>query len=238
VIAAILLAAVAFAAPAAPHSKDDTRFATAVEQAKAHLVVCRELYTAGKAGEAALHASHPVHEIGGRILGPARRADAALGERVQAALKRARLDVDAKVAPAKLERGIDETFELLDRAVTQVVTDPVTRSFAFKVSVLREMLAGIGKEYDEAYKNGKITQLVEYQDAYGFFVRSRVLYQGLVFELRQVSPGATTEADVRFATLGRAFPGLTPPANPVSMVSLKETLASITSAIGVTPPSR
>lgn len=237
-IAVIVLAAVAFAAPAAPHSKDDTRFAAAVEQAKAHLVVCRELYAGGKAGEAALHASHPVQEIGERILGPARRADAALGERVQAALKRARLDVDAKVAPAKLERGIEDTFELLDRAITQVVTGPVTRSFAFKVSVLREMLAGIGKEYDEAYKNGKITQLVEYHDAYGFFVRSRALYRGLVFELRQASAGAASEADVRFTTLERALPGLTPPTSPMSMASLKDTLASITSAISVTPPSR
>lgn len=237
-IVALALAAVALAAPAPPHSQADTRFVAAVEQAKAHLVVCRELYAAAKAGEAALHASHPVQEIGERLLGPVRRADAALGEQVQAALKRARLEVDAKAAPAKLERGINETFELLDRAVVRVVTGPVTRSFPFKVSVLREMLAGVEKEYNEAYKDGKITQPVEYHDAYGFFVRSRALYRGLVFELRQFAPGAATQADVCFATLERSFPSLTPPTNPVSTASMKEALASITSAIGVTPPSR
>jgi hypothetical protein len=35
---------------------------------------------------------------------------------------------------------------------------------AFQVAVLREMLTGLEKVYDEAYKQGKITQIVEYRE--------------------------------------------------------------------------
>ena len=72
-VLALVLAALAVAAPGSaqhPHA----RFVAAIEQAKAHLLLCRELYAVGQASEAVLHASHPVQEIGGWIYGRVSRA--------------------------------------------------------------------------------------------------------------------------------------------------------------------
>jgi hypothetical protein len=233
-VLALVFAALTLAAPApAPHPH--ARFVGAVEQAKAHLLVCGELYAAGQASEAALHASHPVQEIGGRIYGPVKRVDAALGERVQAALKRARRDVDAKVPRAELQRTLDATLAMLDEATARVVPAALAGTVVFKVAVLREMLVGLEKEYDEAYKQGKITQLVEYHDAYAFFARAQALYRDLVPALRQTSTSSAAAADERMALLGRAFPGLTPPTPPISVAALREHLAVLSRALDAVP---
>jgi len=161
----------------------------------------RYVLVAGDVGEAALHASHPVQEIGGRIFGPVKRVDAGLGERVQEALRRPRRDVDRKVKRADFERNLDATVALLDEAMTRVVPPGVVESLGFKMAVLREMLGGLEKEYDEAYKNGWITQIVEYHDAYAFFVRIRALYLGLAPALGQTSPSTppASRATPRFS---------------------------------------
>ena len=230
---AVLVVVFAVAAPATPQAH--ARFVGAVEQAKAHLLVCGELYAGGQAREAALHASHPVQEIGGRIYAPVKRVDATLGERVQAALKRPRRDVDAKTAPAELQRTLDATVALLDEAVARVVPSALAGTAGFKAAVLREMLTGLEKEYDEAYKEGAITQLVEYHDAYGFFARGRSLYRDLAPALRQVSASSAAIAEQRMAVLARAFPGLTPPASPMSLATLREHLAALSRALDAVP---
>jgi hypothetical protein len=233
-VLALVLATLAVAAPAgAPHPH--ARFVGAVEQAKAHLMICGQLYAAGQGSEAALHASHPVQEIGGRIYGPVKRVDAGLGERVQTALKRPRRDVDAKVPPADLQRTLDATVALLDQAVTRVVPAALTGSPGFKGAVLREMLTGLEKEYDEAYKQGTITQIVEYHDAYAFFARMQTLYRDLAPALRQASTSSAAIVDERMAVLARAFPGLTPPTSPMSLATLREHLAAVSRALDAVP---
>ena len=235
-LALVLAAALAVAGPSTPLD-GHARFAAAVEQAKAHLAVCRELYAAGETGEAALHASHPVQEIGGRIFGPVKRVDAALGERVQEALKQPRRDIDRKVKAAGLERTLDATVALLDESVRRVVPPAVERSLAFKMAVVREMLTGLEKEYDEAYKSGWITQMVEYHDAYAFFLRIQTLYRALAPALVDASSSTVTVVDERMAALARAFPGLTPPTPPMTMDTLRTHLAAVSKALAAVKPT-
>lgn len=233
---ALVLAALAVAGPSTPLDPH-VRFAAAVEQAKAHLAVCRELYAAGETGEAALHASHPVQEIGGRIFGPVKGVDPALGQRVQEALRQPRRDVDKKVRGAALERTLDATSALLDEAVQRVVPPAVERSLAFKLAVVREMLAGLEKEYDEAYKGGWITQMVEYHDAYAFFLRIQTLYRALAPALVEASASTVPVVDERLATLARGFPGLTPPTPPMTMDALRTHVAAISRALSAVKPT-
>src|SRR5262249_41174660 len=60
---------------------DDVRFATDIEKARGHLVVSNELYAAGHARPAAVHAAHPVQELGNRLVAPLRRVDDAAAKR-------------------------------------------------------------------------------------------------------------------------------------------------------------
>ncbi len=230
-IAALVLASVVAAAPASAPADTHVRFAVSVEEAKAHLLVVRELYAAGDPREAALHASHPVQEIGARITGPITRADAALGARVKDALRAPRRDVDARVPRATLERTVDTTEASLDEALARVVPADVRATLAFRAAVLRMLLDAMVKEYDEGEKNGRITQLVEYHDAYGYFRRSQALYQEVAPGLKEASARSAALADERFAALARALPGLAPPATVVPTATIKETVAGLVQAL-------
>lgn len=232
-VAALALATVLAAASSDAHIP----FAASVEEAKAHLLVARELYAAGDAREAALHASHPVQEIGGRITGPITRGDAGLGGRVRDALKTPRRDVDARIARAAFERNLDATVALLDEAVARVVPPDVRGTLAYRTAVLRTLLVGLVKEYEEGEKNGRITQVVEYHDAYGFFRRSQALYRELAPALREASAQKATVADERFASVARALPGLTPPAAPMSAAALKDAIMALVQALTPSPGS-
>jgi hypothetical protein len=231
VVAALALATVFAAAPSAAPSDAHVPFAASVEEAKAHLLMARELYAAGDAREAALHASHPVQEIGGRITGPVTCADAALGGRVRDALKTPRRDVDARIPRAGFERNLDATVALLDEAVARVVPAEVRGTLAYRTAVLRTVLVTCVKEYDEGEKNGRITQVVEYHDAYGLFRRSQALYRELAPALREASAQQAAVADERFASVARAFPGLTPPAAPMSTAALKDAVTALVQAL-------
>ena len=59
------------AAPPLAHGEDAlAAFAANIEKCKAHLAVSAELYAKGDRA-AALHASHPIQEIGNKVIGPA-----------------------------------------------------------------------------------------------------------------------------------------------------------------------
>ena len=49
----------------------------------------------------------------------------------------------------------------------------------FRARVLADLLLGTATEYQEAYNAGKITRLVEYQDAYAFFMRAQAVQRDL-----------------------------------------------------------
>lgn len=236
-VAALALATVLAAAPAPAASEAHVRFATSLEEVRAHLLVTRELYAAGNAGEAALHASHPVQEIGGRITGPVTRADAGLGARVRQALKAPRRDVDARVPRATFERNLDATLTVLDEAMARVVPADVRGGLGFRTAVLRTLLLALVKEYEEGEKDGRITQLVEYHDAYGFFRRSQALYRDLAPALREASPQSAARADEQFAAVARALPGLTPPATPASTAALRKIVTDLVQALTPGPGS-
>lgn len=69
VLAAVLPAAAQRSTPD-PHAS----FLADVEKVKAHFLASQGLYAAGQAGPAGVHAGHPVHEIGERVVRPIRQA--------------------------------------------------------------------------------------------------------------------------------------------------------------------
>ena len=202
-------AAGALAAPAVPH--EHVEFAVNVEKAKGHLLVSRDVYAARQPARARLHGAHPVQEIGARLFGPAARISAELGERLRQALKRPGQDLDAGVPSARYALTVTRVFAAMDDAVARVVPAPVRSEPAFHITVIRELLSEIVEEYDEAWKDGTIVQVVEYQDAYGFLVRARALYRELA---RRPAGGAAASVERDFDALARALPGVAPPRSP------------------------
>jgi hypothetical protein len=209
-----LLAAAAGRAEAQPPA-DAVRFATDVEKARAHLLVSEELYTAGQGRAAAIHAAHPVQELGNRLTGPVRRVDAARADRVRDALKEPGRAIEAKVPPARYAETVASVGKTLDEGVDRVAGAATRASVAFRARVLAALLAGMAEEYEEGFKDGRITQPIEYQDAYAFFRRAKLLYEALPPDARR---GAED-----FAALSKALGSREPPPTPMPARTLKET---------------
>jgi hypothetical protein len=213
---------VAVAPPAAVD--DQARFVANVDEARAHLRISQELYAAGKTAKAALHSSHPVQELGSRIFGPIKKADPGLGERVRALLKKPRQAADGKTPPAQYAALINEIEAALDEAVGRVVPKDTLASAAFQAKVIGRLLDALVEEYEEAWKAGRIAQDVEYHDAWGFFRQIKA-------RAAKLPPDVAKAVSADVDALGRAFPGVTPPARPLPLDRVKALAAKIATAL-------
>ncbi|HYE94542.1 MAG TPA: hypothetical protein VEA38_26140 [Terriglobales bacterium] len=220
---ALLLTLAAASPVLAQPPVDLVRFAADAEKARGHLLVSEELYAAGQARPAALHAAHPVHEIGNRLIGPVRRTDALRADRLRAALREPGRALDGKVPPARYAETVAALVTAIDEAVTHVVGAGPRAEPGFRARVIAALLADVVDEYEEAFKDGRIAQVVEYQDAYGFFRRARVLYDAL--------PAAARRADTDVAALAKAVPGVEPPRAPMPAATLKQTAQRIAATL-------
>ena len=220
--AAALVIALALPAAAQP-PQDSVRFATDAEKARAHLLVSEELYVGGQGRTAAVHAAHPVQELGNRLIGPVRKVDSARADRLRDLLKAPGRALESKVDAARYAATVASVGVALDDAITVVAGAAPRASLAFRARVVAALLAGMAEEYDEAFKNGRITQVIEYQDAYAFFRRARMLYGALPAEARR--------ADADVATLAKAFPSREPPAPPMPLDAVKDLARRIGAAV-------
>jgi hypothetical protein len=177
--------------------------------------VSEQLYLLGQPRVAALHAAHPVQELGNRLIGPVRRLDPARADRLRETLKEPGRAIEQKVSPAQYVAKVAAVGKALDETVTLVVGAEPRGSIGFRTKVVASLLNAVSEEYDEAFKDGRITQLVEYQDAYGFFRRARTLYDALPAEARR--------AELEMSTLGKAFPSSRePPSSPLPAKTVTE----------------
>jgi hypothetical protein len=208
----------------------EVAFTANIEKCKAHLAVSAELYAKGDRA-ASLHASHPIQEIGNKVIGPAAKVSAELGDRVRAALRAPSANLKGTTSPSEYARVVSEAAASLDQAVERVVPKERRASLTFRTRVLADLLLGTVTEYEEAYNAGKITQVVEYHDAYAFFTRAQVGHRDLAPALRAKTPALAAELDGQFAALARALPGLTPPPAPMPPDRMQATVAALVKSL-------
>jgi hypothetical protein len=110
---------------------------------QAHLAVSAELYAKGdRAGS--LHASHPIQEIGNKVIGPASKVSVDLGDKVRTALRLPSARLKETPTPAKYDQVVREAAATLDEAVARVVPKEQRTSLTFRARVLADLLVGMG----------------------------------------------------------------------------------------------
>jgi hypothetical protein len=202
-------------------------FAVAVEECKGHLVASRELYVGSDRGRAALHAAHPVQEIGNRLIGPVKRVDSALAESLRIALKAPGGDLEHKVSASRYSDTVAATFNVLDSALERVVPAPLRTDLGFQTRVLAALIRALVGEYEEGVKDGRVTQVVEYQDAYGFFRRAQELSRAVDRAARAKNAAAAQRLQDEMAVLARTFSAVGGPGVTLTVHQLKERADSI-----------
>lgn len=211
-----LVSACSSAVPAPPLTEtEQVGFCTHVEQAKGHLAVSLAAYRAGDMAHAKLHAGHPLNENFEVLEPPLKARDPARAASLRQALQAPLDALEGRPGAAPFESAIGAAGERLDEAVRALVPAGVLDSAAFRATVLLELLAAVGEEYGEAVEGERVGSAEEYQDAYGFYLRARSLYQEMASAVQGRAPAAVQQIEKEFASLDGALPGFAAPVRPV-----------------------
>jgi hypothetical protein len=143
--------------------------------------------------------------------------DAPRADGLRATLKEPGQAIEAKTSPARYSATVASVAKALDDAVT-LVAGAGASAPAFRAKVIAALLEAVAEEYEESYKDTRITQLVEYQDAYGFFHRAKSLYTDL--------PPTARSADADMQALTKGFPSSREPPKPPMPAKTVKTLTT------------
>lgn len=187
-------------------------------QMQGHLRIAKELLSQGKAQAAEPHLGHPADELYGAIE-PAllQRGVNGLGASLTALRDQARLKPGAAALIASLTKAQQAITAASQSIPAAVRNDPQTT-----LAVVRQLAAAAASEYDGAVADGRIVEVIEYQDARGFLLEAAALLQS-----RAAAPELAT-AKSRVEAMLKAFPGATPPRaavlSPQQLLTLKSKL--------------
>jgi hypothetical protein len=222
------------AEPAA--TDEQVTLAANVEMVKGHLFASRQLYARRQDAWAAVHAAHPVQELWSAVRGPLEAASPELASTLAALLERPERELDARVPEPRYRATVETVSAALDEALARAVPAPVRASPGFWTRVVVALLRHVAEEYAEAVETGKVAQVIEYQDAYGFFHRARLLFRA------RAGGGPSGEARAKrvegaWLRLGRAFPDVLPPSRPVPAAEVERAVGAIVTELTRTGPA-
>lgn len=136
---------------------------------RGHLSVGRELYQAGRGGDAVPHFLHPAEEIydGARPVLDTRKVG--FEADLDALVRLAR----AKAPTADIAKALDKVEQSISKAEATIPAADRTKP-AFLTPVIATLLRTAASEYTAAVEDGVITSPIEYQDGRGFYAIAKV----------------------------------------------------------------
>jgi Helix-hairpin-helix motif len=190
----------------------DVDYMTKLGLMKGHLMVAKELLDLKQVAQAEPHIGHPVEEIYADV-------EDQLKERKVPEFKTpliALLDLVKGGAKdgAKVNTDFTAAMKSVDGAIN-ILPATQRNSSKFALQIINGLLDTANSEYKASIANGKIAQVVEYQDSRGFVVYADRLYKAIEPQLKQDHPAAATTIGTTLADLTKAWPTAVAPATPV-----------------------
>lgn len=193
----------------AAHLPANLRLARGIGLIRGHLLVGHELVEAGRWADALPHFLHPTEEVYGQIRSDLKDYNVAPFE---VALKALAQTVKAKNKQAynSARAPLEERLEAATRSLTAKEASPAS----FTLETALELMKSAASEYEEAMKDGKIANVIEYQDGRGFVFEASRLLASVSGELAKKNGAATTAVTDALADLKKAWPSVQPPEAP------------------------
>ncbi len=190
----------------------DVDYMTKLGLMKGHLLVAGELLKIQKPKEAEPHIGHPVEEIYADVEEQFRERNVkdfkneliALQDLVKAGAKDS----------AKVNADFKASMQAVDGAIAGIPAAQ-RQSPRFVLQVINGLLDTAVAEYTASIADGKISQIIEYQDSRGFVVYANDLYQDIASQVAQKSPESDKVIRENMANLIKVWPSVTPPKTPV-----------------------
>lgn len=213
----------------------DIDYMTKLGLMKGHLIVAGELMALQKPKQAEPHIGHPVEEIYVDV-------EDQLQERGVKEFKSTLINLQDLVKSTPKSDRVQPSFQAATQAVDGAIAAlPLAQrqSGTFLLQVINGLLDTAGTEYVASIADGKIAQIIEYQDSRGFVLYADELYKGIENQMKQGKPEAHQTIASSMTKLRQAWPAPTAPAVPA--ISVKEVVTLIKSieksAQSVTVPS-
>jgi hypothetical protein len=194
-------------------------FGSALAQIRGHHAVAVELYGSGDRQGALVHAGHPIEEILDSVT---TELDEHGGdsEALETAVVEVQDLVQAEAPLGEVKAAVTEASTATEDATAAVADDDAT-SPEYVGSVIADLLATTGHEYEEAVAGGGgVKLLAEYQDGYGFLGVAHQLYEEIEADVRAASEEEADEIDEAFEVLDTALPSAEPPAKLASALDV------------------
>lgn len=176
-IAAIL--ALGVAVPAFAQNEEHVQFVANIEFIKGHLEQATANKQANDLALAKAHAGHPVAEHYSLIEEEVEEHDEQLNTDLKDALTALAGQVDT-LDSAAFQKQVAEINSMLDQAKESAIGATERNDPKFNAAVMMSVLETAEHEYEEAVADGKIMEMVEYQDATGFISRAEATYDSSV----------------------------------------------------------
>ncbi len=188
------------ATPATTVDEETLELAGALAQIWGHLEASAASIEAGNWRFAAAHAGHPVAEYWEQVEGPL--TERGLAQPLREALDRYRQAVESQASDYQQahQAAVSQTRETMEAVAGESWNDP-----AFRAELIRNLLESAEHEYSEAVQDGQLVELVEYQDAWGFFTVASQLYSDIAPQVQAASSEAAEEIEHELAELDRVF---------------------------------
>lgn len=189
----------------------DIDFMTKLALMKGHMIVAGELLDLKKPEQAEPHIGHPVEEIYADIQEqlPERKVP-----EFSDVLTNVQNLVKSKPNDSQLKPEFTKAMGAIEGAIA-TLPESQRQSPGFVLRVINGMLDVAGAEYTAAITNGKISEIIEYQDSRGFVIYATDLFKQIEPTLSKNKADASNEIQISLATLFKAWPSAIPPAAPV-----------------------
>jgi Helix-hairpin-helix motif len=190
----------------------DVDYMTKLGLMKGHLMVAKELLDLKQVAQAEPHIGHPVEEIYADV-------EEQLKERKVPEFKTPLIALhDLVKGGAKDGAKVNADFTVAMKSVDSAINIlPATQrnSSKFALQVINGLLDTADSEYKASIANGKIAQVVEYQDSRGFVIYADRLYKAIEPQLKKANPAAATTIGTALEDLTKVWPTTVAPAAPV-----------------------
>jgi len=182
---------------------------------KGHMLVAKELLDLEKPDQAEPHIGHPVEEIYADV-------EEQLTERNVKEFKTTLANlqglIKSKPKDAKVATTFTEAITAIDGAIAVLPVSQRT-SPKFLLQVINGLLDTANSEYAAAIADGKVKEIIEYQDSRGFVAYADQLYAAIAPQLTKEHPDIHAKLSSNITKLKTAWPTAIAPKVPVLTVA-------------------
>ncbi len=175
---------------------------------KGHLIVAKELLDAGKPQEAEPHVGHPVDELYSDLEEPLNQRNI---PQFNTTLTQFHDLLKTDPNNEKIPQLYQESMNAIDGAIA-AIPETERQSPQFILTVVANLLDTAQEEYSAAILDGKVVELLEYQDSRGFVIYADQLYQTIAPSLSQEKPEIHQVVSDNLTALKKAWPSVEAPA--------------------------